>query len=78
MVTLELAGALMGIGFYISYHIGFRKGTATSAQATMLIMREFLADKQGYDWTDITLGKNFNRLTRWMDQLEKNGEEEKS
>jgi len=77
MIGLELAGILLGIGLYISYNMGFRKGTATSAQATMILMREFLADKKGYDWTDITLGKNFNRLTRWMEQLE-NGDEEKS
>ena len=77
MIGLELAAMLFGIGLYIAYHMGFSKGTSTSAQATMIIMREFLADKQGYDWTDITLGKNFNRLTRWMEQLE-NGDEEKS
>tara|TARA_Y100000996_G_scaffold381989_1_gene336908 strand:+ start:726 stop:959 length:234 start_codon:yes stop_codon:yes gene_type:complete len=77
MIGIELAGALMGIGFYIAYHMGFRKGTATSAKATMWIMREFLNEKQGSDWTDITLGKNFNRVHRWMSEME-DGEEEKT
>jgi hypothetical protein len=77
MIGLELACAVFGIGLYIAYYIGFRKGTATSAHATMIIMREFLNHSQGSDWTDITLGKNMNRVHRWMDRLE-DGEEEES
>ena len=69
MIGLDLAAALFGIGLYIAYHLGYRKGTALSAQATMIIMREFLSNSQGKDWTDITLGKNFNRVHRWMDRL---------
>ena len=43
----------------------------------MILMREFLNHSKGSDWVDITLGKNFNRVHRWMDNLE-DGEEEKS
>ena len=57
--------------------MGYKKGTALSAQATKILMREFLNHSKGSDWVDITLGKNFNRVHRWMDNLE-DGEEEKS
>ena len=77
MIGLELAGAVLGIGLYIAYYMGFRKGTATSAHATMIIMREFLNHSQGSDWTEITLGKNMNRVHRWMAEME-DGEEEES
>ena len=74
MIGLELSAMLIGITAYLAYRWGFRQGTASSATATMVIMREFLNESQGSDWTDITLGKNFNRVHRWMDKLE-NGEE---
>ena len=77
MIGLELAAACMGIGFYVAYQMGYKKGTALSAQATMILMREFLNHTKGSDWVDNTLGKNFNRVHRWMDNLE-DGEEEKS
>ena len=77
MIGLELAAAILGIGFYLAYQMGFRKGTNASAQATMIIMREFLNHSQGSDWTDITLGKNMNRVHRWMAEME-DGEEEES
>ena len=77
MIGLELAGAVLGIGLYIAYYMGFRKVTATSAHATMIIMREFLNHSQGPDWTDITLGKNMNRVHRWMAEMD-DGEEEES
>tara|TARA_B100000287_G_scaffold409933_1_gene437802 strand:+ start:870 stop:1100 length:231 start_codon:yes stop_codon:yes gene_type:complete len=74
---IELYAALFGVSLYVAYNLGFRKGTATSATATMWIMREFLNEKQGADWTDITLGKNFNRVHRWMSEME-DGEEGQS
>ena len=77
MIGLELAAACMGIVFYVAYQMGYKKGTSLSAQATMILMREFLNHSKGSDWVDITLGKNFNRVHRWMDNLE-DGEEEKS
>tara|TARA_Y100000817_G_scaffold261840_1_gene216409 strand:+ start:540 stop:773 length:234 start_codon:yes stop_codon:yes gene_type:complete len=75
MITMELAVIVTALIAYGAYSFGYRKGTTTSAQTTMLIIREFLKEKQGVDWTNITLGNNFNRLHRWMAEME-NGEEE--
>ncbi len=51
---IEVLAGLFGISVYVAYSLGFRKGTSTSAQVTMLMMREFLNESQGSDWTDIT------------------------
>ena len=72
---MEVLAGLFGISVYVAYSLGFKKGTSTSAQVTMLMMREFLNESQGSDWTDITLGKNFNRAHRWMQQVEDATEE---
>ena len=71
---MEVLAGLFGISVYVAYSLGFRKGTSTSAQVTMLMMREFLNESQGSDWTDITLGKNMNRVHRWMAEMD-SGEE---
>jgi|TARA_B110000914_G_C15520146_1_gene476316 hypothetical protein len=76
MVEINMAVMVGCVAVAVAYTWGYRKGTQTSAQATMLIMREFLKSYMGESETNMMLGKNFNRLARWMEDIDEDIQED--